>query len=437
MLLNSRVKVLCIILVTLLFVVFPLISGCAPKEAAPAAPSAKPTEPKVLKAASILDHSGPLSSATLVQFHGWMAWIKGFNEAGGYKGVTIEPLWEDDEYKVEKAKTAYARFIPDPRCLTIFTTGGATSEAVWAMAKKDHIVHLPTYVEPMTVYEDSWSFGSGYQTGAGLANLLQWIDKHPDALGIKPPLKVAGMWAELSWGIQDSKTANKLAPKFGINFVANEVIPYTPSDLTAALLRIKQSGANLVIIETSPTAIARIVKDGTGLGVFPGAKVVIAPAYTGRGTASLLPQEEAWSFCPVALYRTPWNSETKKLADLVMKYYGGKYTVADLENEQQFGYGAISAELAIRAYKKALDEIGYEALQGATGREAVYKAVKTLNFEPGFYGRINFATNYPDWRAGCHTVYPVHLTGGKWKPIGDWFEIPGYTAEEVDYTPKK
>lgn len=187
------------------------------------------------------------------------------NKQGGIKGRPIELIIGDTESDPAKAATIAKKFIHADKVVAII---GPTSTGEGMQVKK--IVEeagLPIF---MTVGGDppimeqtgpyTFIFKSPQRSSTAITRLFTYLKE-------KKLTKIGLLYASDPFGKDGAKWLEKLAPDFGITFVAKESFGPKDTDMTAQLTKIKNANPQAIVCWTIGPAGAIIAKNKAQLDI--------------------------------------------------------------------------------------------------------------------------------------------------------------------------
>jgi ABC-type branched-subunit amino acid transport system substrate-binding protein len=226
-------------------------------------------------------------------------------------------------------------------------------------------------------------------------------------------------------------------PESGYEVVINEKVPYPPSDCTASILKLKEAGCDVMFLELSPPGCARIIKDASRLGVYPDMKAIVSHNYCGRDVCDLAGEAGvgAYSATTSGPYFEEKEPSVVKLSQALQKYEGE----TEVESYDMMPcYGALPMLTFIEACQRGLDHIGYDQMNGETGRQEIYNQLCAMrNCDMGGVGHeISFA---PNDRRGSHYLDIVVMEPANdviperhWLDISGWLEMPLLSLDQIE-----
>ncbi len=420
---STRARSVAIILV-LAIAAISVIAGCAPKE--PAAPPV--TKPTVLKFYGYGDLSGPIAPVSGPVVAGMTDMAKWyFENKGGIDGVPVQIIARDTEYKLEQAIAAYNAFREEvPKPLIFFTWGSAEIEALMGRFIEDEIVGVMYASNTKAIYPPGYLFMTtpGYTDHFGA--FMDWVsDVWAKKTGQKVKLGIC-TWDNAYGRAILVDECRDYAKKKGIDIVAEEVFPMTALECSTQMKRITAAGANWVYDNTlgnGPGVVSRALYE---LGVltsdlndtragrvhratspFPGGSssttVILAPDVT----EGLIMNRALASWAEA-------DNPGIKLARKIMAENN-----RDSKKFEISGYlsGLEGMYLACEAVNRAVKEVGWNKLDGASVRKA-FESFRDFDiFGLGTY------TITPD-KHEPRKVRIYQVQGGKIIPITDYMTCP-------------
>ena len=227
---------------------------------AAAAPAAEP-----IKIGAFFALSGPAAPiGTPTKLVAEMV-VKKINQEGGINGRPIELVMGDTESDPAKAATIAKKFIFSDKVAAII---GPTSTGEGMQVKK--IVEeagVPTFMtvggDPPIMKETgpfTYVFKSPQRSSTAVKKLYGYLKE-------KKLTKVALLTAADPFGKDGAVWLKKLAPDFGVTFVAEESFGPKDTDMTPQLTKIKNANPQAIIVWTIGPAGAIVAKNKAQLGL--------------------------------------------------------------------------------------------------------------------------------------------------------------------------
>jgi len=201
--------------------------------------------------------------------------VKRINDAGGVNGRPIEVIIEDDGTDNTKAVSAATKLIDQDKVVAII---GATGTGQ-SMAIRNEIdrAGLPQVSmaggNAITGQFDKLVFQTPWSNAIVVPYTLDYLKKQ----GIT---KIGLISDSGGFGKDGQAILVQEAPNFGITVVSDETFNAGDADMTAQLTKIKNSGAQAVVMWTAGKEAATVVKNAKDLGL-------TIPVYGSHGNARL------------------------------------------------------------------------------------------------------------------------------------------------------
>ena len=379
-----------------------LLAACAPGPTA---------GEKVVKVAASYPMTGPGSSSMQLQEGGIEDYFRYFNEQEVIPGVRIQLSWADDTMSVTQIYSNYARFVERGMPLIFLEQQGAAI-GLKDRAEKDQVVLFVAASGYQQMYypEPGWRYAvtpTIAEQAAALAKYFMenWQEERA------PRLAFIGM--DSPWG-REPEYAREYCQGLGFEVLPLELTPFVTLDATTILLRLRESGADLVYIQALPMAVGPILRDAERLDI--AGQMTFAGHQSGMGERVVqMAGVASEGYLIPRLY--PWFTETevpgiKLILDTQMKYHGKEMR----EGEVTFGW--VAGPVVCEAIRRAIENVGYENVDGAAIKEALdsikdfdINGLATVTYKPGDHRGV--------------TKVAIHrIEDGKIVRVTDWQEVP-------------
>ena len=384
-----------------------LLTSCAPGPTA---------GEKVVKVAASYPMTGPGSSSMQLQEGGIEDYFRYFNEQEGIPGVRIQLSWADDMMSVTQIYSNYARFVEQGMPLIFMEQQGAVI-GLKDRAEKEQVVLFVAASGYQEVYypDPGWRYAvtpSIAEQAAALAEYFMenWQEERA------PRLAFIGM--DSPWGLEPEH-AREYAQGLGFEVLPLELTPFVTLDATTILLRLREKEADLVYIQALPMAVGPILRDAERLGM--AGQMTFAGHMSGMGER-VVQMAEVASEGYLVPRPFPWFNEPgipgiELILDTQMKYHGKELR----EGEVTFGW--VAAPVVCEAIRRAIENVGYENVDGAAVKEAL-DSIKDFDV----YG-LATVTYGPGDHRGVTKVAIHRIEDGKMVRVTDWQEVPTVGAE--------
>jgi len=215
-------------------------------------------KPATIKIGAPWALSGVLSGTTIPAFNGLQDYIRYVNEQqGGIDGIKVELLWSDTGFQVSRTITAYKRF-QGQGVLAIALMSSPDGEALKATLATDKVVAFNLGVSDAMVFPPGWIYLNDPTWGWQFGGFLDWAKANWKGPGT---LKVGIIAADTAFGKAIIEPGKAYAAKIGVDLSPIEIVPMTPVDTTAQLLKMKEAGVNWVFVEGIDNTMMPVVND--------------------------------------------------------------------------------------------------------------------------------------------------------------------------------
>jgi branched-chain amino acid transport system substrate-binding protein len=216
---------------------------------------------ETLKIGAIFSTSGPGAFLGVPEERGLKLKVDEINRAGGINGRKIEIVQYDTEGNTTKAAQLARRLIESDKVLAIVgPSSSGESLQVLPIAnelKTPLIAHAGT--EKMTNPVTPWVFNTPPTDRVVAAHLLSVFKRR----GIT---QVALLSAADGFGQSGANVVKELAPKYGVTIARHEEFNRTDADMTAQVLKAKESPAQAMLVWSAFPAPTIIVKNAAAVG---------------------------------------------------------------------------------------------------------------------------------------------------------------------------
>ncbi|MFC1970316.1 ABC transporter substrate-binding protein [Chloroflexota bacterium] len=382
-----------------------LVAACAPAPTTPAGA-------KKVQVGTLFPLTGGGGSAMQPGFQGMMDYVRYSNEGERIPGFTIEVLWRDTMTARDPFISGHA-WLVDRQVPLIWIASPQDVAAIAGRVERDQTAIAATaadFLDPID--PPGWVFVAWSPWGESISVLLDhfmanWKEERPP--------KLAFFVIDVTFGWEPARQAGEYAESIGYEVLPSEVGPHVVIDATTQLLRLQDAGADLIYIQHIITGIGPVLRDAERLGLT--GETQFATWMGGDPVIGMSPEGAEGLILQMNL---PWFDETnipgvKTFVDKEMEYHGEVFE--DTTLMMGWTYGAITEE----AVKLALEEVGYENLDGP----AMRRAFENMDFDLDGMARCTFG---PEDRRGITKVAVYQIQGGKTVRVSDWKEAPIFTA---------
>ena len=216
---------------------------------------------EVVKIGAIHSMSGPGAFLGVPEDRGLRLKVDEINKAGGINGRKIEIVSYDSEGNTTKAAQLARRLIESDKVVAIVgPSSSGESLQVLPIAnelKTTLIAHAGT--EKMTNPVTPWVFNTPPTDRVVAAHLLGVFKKR----GIT---QIALLTAADGFGQSGANVVKELAPKYGVTVASHEEFNRTDADMTAQVLKAKDSPAQAMLVWSAFPAPTIIAKNAAAVG---------------------------------------------------------------------------------------------------------------------------------------------------------------------------
>ena len=402
------------ILISVLMVL-PVISGCAPKGAAP------PEAEKAVAYLSLGDYTGPIAGLNVPADTGCDDFFTDFNERGGVDGVLVNFIGVDTRYDVARGVSAYKRYRTEPNLLVVNCISTPFGKAIAPMTQKDKVVQLAPGDGEFQAFP-GWCFpwGPVYQNAFG-ATIDFIVEKWKEEGNAGMPTIGYLSW-DSAYGREPLRGGKEYAEQVGVKLLEPEFFPVGAADHSVWLQRIAEKGADWCIIGGVDPTPANVLRDALKLGLMEQMQFVDATYWGPCEAVGIALHPEACEGAYMCSFYVrgdeAWDHPMIKVGE---KYHPG----VDLRQEfagnyiTGMGWGMTFEE----CLKRELDKYGYENINGETHKEAM-ESLTGLEVTQGMQGPSCYAPSGPFCRQGSNVVKFYQVQNGKEIDVSGWKTVP-------------
>jgi len=223
---------------------------------------AKQTEPYVV--GGIFSISGPASYLGEPERNSMEMVAEAVNAQGGINGHPLKLVIYDDEGDVTKARLHATKLAQDKNCLAVIgpsvTPASMTVLEITQKAKLPLISCAAGVGITAPAQDRVWVFKTAQTDQMAADRIYQYLQKH----NLK---QVAILTVSNTFGVSGKEQLLALAPKYGIQVVAQEVFGEKDTDMTPQLTKLRGTPAQAVICWGTGPAPALVAKNMKQLGI--------------------------------------------------------------------------------------------------------------------------------------------------------------------------
>lgn len=327
--------------------------------------------------------------------------VERINAAGGIAGRRVEVIVEDDGTDVSRAVAAAAKLIERDKVIALIgATGTGTTMAMRGDVDRAGVVQLsPAGGTAITDVFDAHVF----QTPWSNRIVIPFILSHMSEQG---HMRVALLSDAGGYGRDGRGLILELAPRYGIQIVADETFNPGDTDMSAQLIKARASDADALLVWAAGKEATTIAKNKAQLALG-------IPWYGGSGQARIEFPSGAGADAEGFVFATgkslvPANWDDRELRAL-NEDFAQRFRARYGEEPDIFAGHAFDA---IRILEDSLHRLE----GGEVSRETLKNAVEQTSDLPGYGGRFTYSPeDHNGLSAGDLALYRIE--GGKWVPI--------------------
>jgi len=381
-----------------------LLTACAP---------APTIERKTVQIGHVDPYTGTGSVSVQLVGAGLQEYIRYFNEQEAIPGVNIEVVWADSMRQFPQWYTHYQRFVERgiPVIVADDTQGLITPDF-----EKDGVVALAAGGTQEASYPPDWRYAESLTNVEQAAAVMDYFMENWQE---ERPPRFAFILMDSAWAYEVEDEGTKYAQSLGFEVLPAETVPFVVLDATPQLLRLKEGGADLVYIQGLAPSSGPVLRDAERLGLL--GQIQFAGHASSMGERVIEMTGVASEGYPIAR-AFPSFAETevpgiKLMLDNMMEYHGKEM------REDEYIHGWVRGTIACEAVKRAIENVGYENLDGAAIKEALDSF---QDFDVYGLCRITYT---PEDHRGNTKIAIYKVRDGKLVRVTDWQEAPMLVPE--------
>jgi hypothetical protein len=280
-----------------------------------------------------------------------------------------------------------------------------SAHALKSRLERDEIAAMTMVADEVLMYPPGWFFSVFCTESERFAAACDWImenwkEQRPPIVGMMGTDTPAGRAAEVM--------GTAYAKSIGIEMLPFESVPYVPLDASPQLLRLADAGADVIYMQAHWGTSPAVLRDAQRLGLLD--KIRFGGATEdGIGVPMLDMGPAVEGFFQTKNF--PWFEEVPIVYDIFRMREGRLDTNGGVACTLQYG------PVTVEAIRIAIEQVGYENLDGPSVKEAMY-SIK--DFDPHQIGRP--VTYTREDNRGSPMVRIYEIQGGRVVPANDWRE---------------
>ena len=401
--LSRRVRGYLLGVLTVLVVLGTFLSACSTSggggiKAGPGVDTAK----KTIDLGVLTPLSGPVAAPIGIPLtKGIETYFKAVNDSGGIDGYKITLVEKDSKYDPQTQVQIYNQ-IHNQVLMLAESLGSPTTQAIVSLSERDKMLVSAATLDSILARQQYMSMiGTPYRLQ--VENGLEYATKVAAQLGVSNP-KIGIISQDDAYG-QDGLTGYQeaLGCYTNLSDVARATYEATDTSFVAQVTKMKQAGAQFVVLTAIPTAAGAIIGTAAAMGYFP-QWILNSPAWLNAFVGSNGPQfdqlleKSVWVVAQGASWGDRSQPGMAEMMDNIQKY------APDQKPDGYFQFGYAEAKVTYAILKKAADN-------GDLTREGLLKAFNELGTVSlgGLFGADAKYGSSPDQRVPTRdsTVYGI------------------------------
>lgn len=219
-----------------------------------------------IKIGAIFDLTGPTSDVGTDYADAVRGWVEWTNERGGIGGRQIDLVYQDYGYQVDRAEQLYSQFVQEG-VVVFMGWGTGDTEALVPRVAEDRIPFSSASLSHRLgdPAEAPYNFLIATSYSQQFLISLDWIAADHEAKGASGPPGVALLHNASPFGLSPwQQLGESYAEQAGIEVDLYEM-PRNATDFTAEMTRIRQSGAQYIVIQNTSAPAAVAIRNAASL----------------------------------------------------------------------------------------------------------------------------------------------------------------------------
>lgn len=424
--------VVSVLLVLMILAALPLTLACAKGEVAPT-----PAQPEVKGPIKIGNPDGLTGAAagTIQEVaEGFNARLRYQNEQGGISGHNMELVQIDTKMDPAMVASAWDRLVTVNKVPYIISCSAVAAGPLFPeRAKRDSVPWLSGstnekyFIAQPGKEADLWSFGVYATYVDRMKVFIMYIKDEWDRMGKPYPIRIGTFNGDTedyrvcyrAVKYECEKDPEHLKFTTGVWAKSGGV-----TDTASQTLELKETQTDVVIAMLWDQVWITFVKDAQRLDYNPvmrlGHVTVLSPSAM-KALGQLNEGTNAYKLL------SGWD-ETNIPTIQLLHGLNAKYTPNKPERSELYLLGWTMMDVSVEAMKRALNDVGYNSINGV----AVRKALEAAPFKPGTVGDGGQGTY--EWSSWSHTggkyIAITSQKDGKVVQVSKYYKAPDLTAEE-------
>ncbi|MCP4959459.1 MAG: ABC transporter substrate-binding protein [Actinomycetia bacterium] len=314
------------------------------------------TSDNVIRLGLNADLSGPFASLVAEIVEGQTVYWEVFNEAGGYKGYTVETVTLDSGYATDKGIQNYQELAQDGEdgvLMITENTGSPITSAIAPDAADDDMLVIPLSWASLWPDPDYGATILEKQTTYCIEaiNAIEWLKGYVEEQGLEPSLAIVTRPGE--YGEDGAAGAAIAAAELGIPVAYDGTSQVAGDDRTAVISSIVDSGATMVFTTLTPGETLDIFGNAVSQG-FEGYWTGNSPSFNYLVHLSSDFAADFDQYWFQSQYQAPWATPGIPGMETIMTEMAARRP--DLNISDVYTTGWIEGIMAEELIKRAIDD---------------------------------------------------------------------------------
>lgn len=278
-------------------------------------------------------------------------YFKAVNDSGGIDGFKVNLVEKDSQYNPQIQVQMYNQ-IHNQVLMLAESMGSPTTQAIVSLSERDKMLVSAASLDSI-LSRQQYMILIGTPYRLQVENGLDYALKAAAKLGVANP-KVGIIYQDDAYG-QDGLTGynEAMGCYSNLNNVAQATYELTDTTFTAQVTKMKQAGAQFVVLTAIPTFAAGIIGTAAQLGYFP-RWILNSPAWA-NGLLGVSPQfsglleQSVWVVAQGATWGDTSQPGMAEMLNNIQKY------APDQKPDGYFQFGYAEAKVTYAILKKAAD----------------------------------------------------------------------------------
>jgi branched-chain amino acid transport system substrate-binding protein len=367
---------------------------------------------RTIKIGAIFDLTGATADVGVDYADGVRGYVDWINAQGGIAGHTIDLLYQDYAYQVDRAEQLYSQFVQEG-AVVFMGWGTGDTEALRLRIAEDQIPFSSASLSHVLgdAVESPYNFLAATTYSDQFKIVLRWIAEDYQARGGTGAPQVALMHSASPFGMSPWVYGGEAyATEIGVDVTRYEM-SRGATDFTGEFTRIRQAGAEYVVFQNTSAPVAVAIRSARSLGIDA---TFVCLNWCANALLMRLVGEDAEGLVGAIPY-APLTADVPGVQPLrdYLEARGESYT----ERTNAYTQGWYTFSIFTEGIRRVID-----AGQGLTGPniKIALESIRDLDME-GVTVPITFTAT--DHR-GSKGLRLFQVENGMWTPLTDFLTAP-------------